>query len=300
MEGETRQSVDSIMEKVALNQDRALELRSAFVYQQILLIRFKRPNGRTCREEVREFTVTPSARGTQKKLTRFAGKYLKDQNLVTYTEPGYQYREFDLDGSLITDFADDFANDQEAKDSIGTDLFPLTTREQKKYVFTLKGHDQFRDREVFCITFRPRSRGDNWADKKNLDSERGAWSGEILVDSADYQPVIASTHLAHDLPLWVKTLLGTDVAHLGFKVEYAKFGDNLWFPVQYGGEFKLKALFFYKRSMAITMHNWGFQRAQVTTVLSYEEPFNSVDENTIPPSDKPPVQDSTPLSSPEH
>ena len=91
---------------------------------------------------------------------------------------------------------------------------------------------------------------------------------------ADYQPVVVTTHLARGIPFWVKTLLGTDVTHLGFKVEYEKFEDNLWFPVEYGGEFKLKALFFYKRNMAIALHNHGFQRSSVTTVLTYDDPFS--------------------------
>jgi len=70
------------MEKVADNQDRAQEMRSAFVYQQTLLLRFKRGDGKTCREELRDFTVAPTANGSHKTLKRFLGKYLKDRKLI--------------------------------------------------------------------------------------------------------------------------------------------------------------------------------------------------------------------------
>ena len=270
--------VHSIMEKVAMNQDRALESRSAFVYQQNLQIRFKRSDGRACREEIREFTVTPSAKQTRKTLTHFVGKYLKDGKDVEYTQPGYSYKEIDLDGALITSFADDFANDQESRDGINTDMFPLTTSEQKKYVFTLIGKEPFRDREVFRLTFNPLPQRTSQPNEEDLETNEGSWSGEVLVDSVEYQPVVVTTHLAKGIPLWVKTLLGTDIAHLGFKVEYQKFEGNLWFPVEYGGEFKLKALFFYKRSMGIALHNGGFQRSTVTTVLTYNPPFSTASE----------------------
>jgi hypothetical protein len=268
--------VESIMVKVARNQDRALELRSSFVYQQELLIRFKRSDGRLCREEIHEFTVTPSAKGIQKKLTGFRGKYLKDREYITYKDPGYRYKDLDLDGDLITDFADDFANDGGTRDGLAADLFPVTSQEQKKYVFALRGTDRLRDREVFRITFRPCSRVVNLLNKEESEPEEGIWAGEILVDTADYQPVEVTTHLAKGIPFWVKTLLGANIAHLGFRVEYARFSHNLWFPVRYGGEFKLKAVFFYKRSMAIALENRGFQRVNVTTVLTYGEPLDSV------------------------
>jgi hypothetical protein len=84
-----------------------------------------------------------------------------------------------------------------------------------------------------------------------------------------------TTRYAQEIPFWIKTLLGTNVKRLGFKVEYQKFDKNLWFPVSYGGEFQVKAVFFYKRTMAIALRNSGFQQAKITTSLSFEEPFVS-------------------------
>ena len=68
-------TVQEIMTRVAANQDRAQEMRSAFVYHQDLLLRFLRGNGKTAREEEREYSVTPTPRGTEKQLTRFEGRY---------------------------------------------------------------------------------------------------------------------------------------------------------------------------------------------------------------------------------
>lgn len=45
--GQQSESVQAIMAKVAQNQDRTQEMRSAFVYNQTLLLRFKRGNGKT-------------------------------------------------------------------------------------------------------------------------------------------------------------------------------------------------------------------------------------------------------------
>ncbi len=114
--------VDYIMGQLAQNQDRALQLRTAFVYRQNLFIRFQRFDGKTCREEMREYTVTPSAKGTEKKLTRLSGKYLKDGILSEYSDPGYRYKEIDIDGVLIDDFAEDFANDKDSRDGISADM----------------------------------------------------------------------------------------------------------------------------------------------------------------------------------
>jgi hypothetical protein len=131
VEAQYLDSVEAIMEKVAENQDRAQGIRSAFVYQQTLLIRFRRGDGKTCREELRDFTVAPAGNGTHKTLTRFLGKYLKGEVLIEYTEPGYHYKDLDLDSDLMTSFAEEFANDKDSRDGIAAGLFPLTSREQK-------------------------------------------------------------------------------------------------------------------------------------------------------------------------
>src|SRR5262245_20253259 len=262
LQGQLPQSAETIMARVAQNQDRAQDMRSAVVYNQNLFIRFKRSNGKVCREELREFSVSPTATGTKKDLTRFLGRYLKDGKLVEYKEAGFHYKGFDLDADIITGLADEMADDKNSRDGLAADLFPLTSQEQKKYDFTLKGRENYRGKEVYRISFKP----------AQIESSDGTpWSGDVLVDIQASQPVLVTTRLAHGIPLWVKTLLGTDIKHLGFKVEYERFDEDLWFPVNYGGEFKVIGVFFYKRTMVIALQNSGFQHAQVTTSLSYEQ-----------------------------
>ena len=71
------------------------------------------------------------------------------------------------------------------------------------------------------------------------------------------------------MPLVVKTLLGTNIKGLGFSVSYEKFADGVWFPVSYGGEFDVRAVFFYKRTMAISMVNTDFRRTDVKSEIAY-------------------------------
>ena len=143
-----QEPVENVVARVAANQDRAQELRTGFVYDQSLLLRFRRGDGKLAREELRDYAVAPTASGTTKNLRRFSGKYERDGRLIAYMEPGYNYKDLDLDGELITDFAQDFANDESSRDGIANDLFPLTTKEQEKYRFTLKAREEYRARKV--------------------------------------------------------------------------------------------------------------------------------------------------------
>ncbi len=114
--------------------------------------------------------------------------------------------------------------------------------------------------------FQPRAR--NWS-----EDDGTPWAGEILVDTKDHQPVFISTRLARGLPVVVKTLLGTNLKGLGFKLTYERFDEGLWFPVNYGAEFEVRAVFFYRRKVAIALNNNGFKRAQVETKVSFDEPL---------------------------
>ena len=118
-----KEMVEQIVAKVAENQDRSQEMRTAFVYHQDLLLRFKRGNGKIARAESREYTVTPTSKGSQKTLTHFLGKYEKDGKLIEYKEPGYTYQDLDIDGELIDDLANDLANEKESRDGIAAKLF---------------------------------------------------------------------------------------------------------------------------------------------------------------------------------
>lgn len=262
---------EQIMARVAENQDRAQEMRALMVYNQNLLIRMKRGNGKLAREEIRDFTVTPTATGITKDLTHFTGKYELKGKWIEYSKPGFEYKGMDIDGDLINDLANDLTNDQKSRDGISADLFPLTRKEQKKYFFKLEGQENNRGHEVYRITFKPK--------KPSLidfdDGESAFWAGEALVDTRECQPVLVTTWSAKKIPLAVRTILGTDIRHIGFKVAYRKFDAGLWFPVSYGGEFYVRAVFFYKRTIALSLSNSGFQRAEVNTKVAFGDPVKS-------------------------
>jgi len=253
-------TVGQIMARVAENQARAQEMRRAYVYNQKVLARFTRTNGKLAREEKLEYAVAPTPAGVDKKLTHFEGKVERNGRIVSYDEPGKEIKNLDIDGDLIRDMVNDMTADKQSKDGIGHDLFPLTADEQEKYDYTLEGKETYRGRLVYHVTFRPKPHQEDGAD----------WKGEALIDVAECQPVVVNTKFATHIPVAVKVLLGTDIKGLGFSVSYEKFDDGLWFPVGYGGEFHIRAVFFYARNMSISMVNSGFTRAKVSSKIAYD------------------------------
>ncbi len=69
----------------------------------------------------------------------------------------------------------------------------------------------------------------------------------------------------------VKTVFGTNLQQIGFKVSYGKFDDDLWFPVNYSGEMKVRLLFVYARTISMGLQNSGFQKADVKSAIVFEE-----------------------------
>jgi len=262
------QTAGEIMAKVAENQGRAEAARAGFVYRQNVLVRLLRTDGKLSREEDREYSVTPEPDGVKREMVHFAGKYGVGGKVVAISEPGEKYKDTDIDADLAKSLADDFGNDKESRDGINEDLFPLTAKKQKNYVFTLAGRETWHDRPVFRITFEPREK------PRQMSEEDGGtpWAGEVLVDKSDLTPVMVTTHLAKGIPLVVKTLLGTNIQQLGFKVTYGKFDDNLWFPVNYSGEMKVRVLFLYARTISLCLVNSGFQRADVKSTIAFDKP----------------------------
>jgi hypothetical protein len=252
-------TVGQIMAHVAENQVRAQDMRRAYIYNQKILARFHRTNGKLAREEKSEYLVTPTPGGVEKKLTHFEGKYEHGGKLVPYNWSGEEIKDLDIDGDLIRDMVNDMTADKDSKDGIGRDLFPLTAAEQAKYIFTLEGKEVYRGRQIYRVSFRPKPH-----------AEDADWKGEALIDAAEYQPILVNSKFATHIPMAVKLLLGTDIKGLGFTVNYEKFDDGLWFPVGYGGEFHVRAVFFYARNMSISMVNSGFTRAKVSSKIAYD------------------------------
>ncbi len=255
------------MAKVAVSQTRSETARAGFVYRQDVLVRLQRTGGKLAREEDREYTVTPKPNGVEREMVHFSGKYAVGGKEVAINDPGEHYKDLDVDADIAKSLADDFGNDTKSRDGVNQDLFPLTTEKQKVYRFKLEGRETWHDHEVYRITFEPKP------DQLQLsgDSDVTPWAGEVLVDKADLTPVLITTHLAKGVPLLVKTLLGTNIQQLGFKVTYEKFDDNLWFPVNYSGELKLRALFLYARTISLGLTNSGFQKADVKSTIVFQD-----------------------------
>ena len=246
-------SVDEIMARVAANQDRAEQVRADYVYQQHIHVATLRTNGKLAREESADYLVTPTPDGTKKELKHIEGrywhkgKYLKFQG-EPVPEAGW------LDSSLVQGFRDDLSNDK-SKDGLGRNLFPLTSGEQKQYHFDLAGEDTVQGRKVYRVRFRPR-------DKNEL-----TWAGEAMIDAEEFEPVRVYTKLSRRIPFFVRTLLGTDVPGVGFNVQYQRFDEGVWFPVSFGTEFRLRAVFFVNRDITVALENSAFQRAKVQSKI---------------------------------
>jgi hypothetical protein len=252
--------IGQIMSRVGINQARSLEERQNWVYTQKQLLRMVRGNGKIAREEHREYVVAPKFRGVGKQLVKFSGEYQNKGKNQTYDKPGYQYKGTDIDGQILDSMSRDMTDDHGSRDGVGRDLFPLTYHEQLKYNFKLVGSEVFHGRRVFRVSFDP---------KPHQDFDDSMWKGEALIDAAEYQPVMVTTSMARGLPLVVKTLLGTNLKGLGFSVTYRKFAEGVWFPVSYGGEFDIRAVFFYKRTISVSMVNTDFRHTDVSSSVAF-------------------------------
>jgi hypothetical protein len=257
------QTADEIMAKVAANQDRSVEARERYVYNQEVLVRIKRTNGKLSSEETRLFTVTPTGSGFSRKLTQVSGKRVKGKQEIPYHEPG-SHEGIDVDGVITEAMAEDIGSDKESRDGVSAELFPLTSERADDYQFRLAGKDRREERDVYRVEFKPKK-------KKHEDMDDDAcWEGEAVIDANEFQPLEVTSHLACKVPLLIKTAMGTNIEHLGFKVNYRKFDDQVWFPVDYGGEFKVRVLFFYARRVSFGLRNSDFKRATADSTIEFE------------------------------
>ena len=245
--------VHDIMRRVAFNQARTEDAREQFLYHQKQNVRVRHTNGKVAREEFREYDVTPTFHGVHRTLVALQGRYAKDGDYVVYDER--QQKADGIDAALVEAFVEEFHDENKSRDGIDNDLFPLTYHQQLKYEFRLAGKETYRGRQVYRVAFNPK--------------ERYGWKGEALIDAEEYQPVFVTTKMAHGVPLPIKALFGTDAKGVGFSVAYQRFAEGAWFPVSYGGEFELHILYFYRRTISISLTNFNFQRVDVKSQVSY-------------------------------
>lgn len=249
-------SAAEIMKKVAENQDREQKTRASFLYEQNIRIDTRRTNGKLAREERATLLVTPTPKGVDKKRQSITGRYWYKGRYIDFKSEPIPHAD-SLDGQLVSNFRDDLTNDT-TKDGLAKDLFPLTSDEQKDLTFELAGEQTVAGRKAWRIRFGP-------ADKHEI-----TWAGEALIDEEEFQPVSVYTRLSRRIPFFVRTMLGTDLPGLGFSVQYARVEKDIWFPVSFGTEFRLRAVFFINRDISVSLENKNFKRATVRSDIHYE------------------------------
>lgn len=255
---ETGPSAAEIMARVAENQDRAVEQRKEFVYHQTARVRLLKTNGKLLWDETREYDVAPTPTGTEAQLVRTYGQRRKGRDYESFHLPGEEKAE-GLDPELVESFHDELTAKDSNRDGLSSNFFPLTSLEQKRYRFTLEGEETHRRRQVFRVRFEPQS-------------DVRVWKGEVLVDKEEFQQVFVATKLALRIPAALRVLFGINIRQIGFSVSYERFGENIWFPVSYGGEFFLKLFHFYKRTVIVSMVNQDFRRTTVASDIRFEQP----------------------------
>jgi hypothetical protein len=242
-----------IMRRVAENVDRAQADRAAWVYDQDIFVRLKRANGKPAREESRQYTVAPTEKGAQRKLLKVEGKIFEGKKEIDYAQENYRQKDGDIDGALVNTFAHEI---MWRRDNMGPMVyrFPLESGNLDQYDFKFEGEERYRDYDVFKISFR---------------QKEDAWQGEVLIERNEYQPVLVTSAWIGKVPTAVMIGLGTSVKHIGAKITYRRFGKDVWFPVETGGEMKLRVLFLYARTIAFSARNAGFRKAEVQSSIEF-------------------------------
>jgi hypothetical protein len=257
-----------IMSRVAEHQQEAQRAREKFTYTQRVRIRATRSNGRLSREEYSVYNVVPTENGTKKDLVEFKGRYENGGRIFDYKTSGYEIPEkkIDIDAAVVPGLRDGLVSNKDSRDGLAKDLFPLTPAEAKKYQYEIQGEQTYKGQPVYRIKFWPKR------EYEGFDDDKTVWAGEALVDKTDLQPVSVTTHLAKGLPFFVKTMLGTNLHELGYAVSYRRLNKDVYFPVSYGGEFDVKAVFFYKRTFTLSLENTDFRRAEADSKITFGQP----------------------------
>lgn len=246
-------TAETIMARVATNQDSSEKLRSQYIYQQHIKIITRKTSGKILREETADYHVIPKPDHTERTLQQLTGRYWNKGKYETFN--GEPVPEPDsTDGDLIRQYREDLTND-ESKDGLAKDLFPFTSDEQKTYKFRLLGQEPFEGRQSYHISFTP------------IDDDDIEWAGEAYIDAQEFQPIYVFTKLSRRLPFGVRTFLGTDLPGIGFAVHYRRQDDGVWFPISLGSEFRIRALFFFNRNMTVSLENKAFEHTHVESKI---------------------------------
>ncbi|HLK63409.1 MAG TPA: hypothetical protein VKU19_08215 [Bryobacteraceae bacterium] len=253
-------SIEEIMGRVAANQAKSVEARKQFVYRQQELVAMHQSNGKTTCEQRREYTVVPMAEGIERRPVNPAKDGDVSRCNVSFSGGSGESLSVTT-GSEGDSFSTSLGK---TKDGVPRGLFPLTSEEQRLYEYKLAGTEMRAGRKIYRVTFRPNK-------QKDASGNQGIWRGEALIDAEEFQPVRVSTDLTVGIPLPVRILLGTSVHGIGFTVSYQRLADGVWFPSGFGGEFSVRALFFFKQVVSINVTNSDFRRTDVNTTVTFAQ-----------------------------
>lgn len=254
-------TAEEIMCRVVENQKRAEAERTAYVYDMNVFVRLRKANGKPAREESRDYVVAPGLRGAQRKLVRVEGKVQDGGKVIPYTDPKFRVKGVDVDGAITESFANDVMW-KKSEDGPVVDWFPLTAARLKNSTFTSAGEERYREFDVYKV---------NWVGR---DDDDECWTGEALIEKHEFQPVLVTASWSCKIPTGVRIVLGTNLTQLGAKITYRRFSKDVWFPVSYGGEMKLRVLFMYARTIAFSARNSDFRKSDVTTHVEFETAGN--------------------------
>ena len=200
-------NASDIMARVAANQDRCEALRKEYVYKQHIHIATHKPKNRMMREETADYDVVPLPDGPQKQLKSLTGRYWNKDKYVEFKGEPAEAGGTDADvigslrnhealpeagrtdSDLIRNLRNHLLNDN-SKDGLARNLFPLTSEEQKGYEFKLLGQEVEAGRNVYHIAFAPK------------DDAEPTWAGEAFIDAAEFQPVKCSPKCRGASPSW--------------------------------------------------------------------------------------------------
>ncbi len=283
-------TADAIMARVAANQDKSDAERSRYVYVQHAKMISRKGNKLMC-EELTDYRVTPSGSDSHFQLIKVDGRiwhkgqYLNydrlepdnqdpqstkgaapkstdgkaasDQPASKSKEPDHDSVDLDdtgLDRDLVENMRKNLLYNK-SKDGIEARLFPLTSKAQADYTFSLVAREHLNGRDVYHVVFRPKAKNDF------------SWKGAAYIAQSSYQPVRVTRGRARSIPFAVRTFLGTNLPGLGFTVVYAPQADGIWFPATFSTEFKIRVLYFFHREILLNAQNRDFEKTHAESKI---------------------------------
>lgn len=231
-------SVDSIMARVAANQDRVEKLRSHYDCKEHIRVMTRKQNGKMMREETADYEFVPTSTGPEAQLRSLTGRYWHNGEYDDFKgEPTPDANSWDAD--YIHDVR--LCLTEQSRCTDGAHLFPFTTEEQEKYDFHLIGQDSVEGRMAYRIGFAPKNK------------EMYLWTGEALIDNTDFQPIRVFTKFSRRVPFFVRHVMGTNLSGFGYELDYKRDQGGDWFPAAYGTEYKLHLFFHINRTITVSM-----------------------------------------------